>query len=174
MSEWLTTGRQRALLWLVGSAVLFAVLAIALWLVFPWQQAPASATERVINATIQLRWPVLLLFAMVIRQFRIFDGEAAGDPLAGAESRRFKVNRQVLQNSFEQFVLYMPTILAFAAIAATDDLWRLVPISILLFTAGRLIFWIGYSRSPELRAPGFAISFGANICTLLLVFYLAF
>ena len=68
----------------------------------------------------------------------------------------------------------MPTILAFAALAATDALWRLVPISILLFTAGRLLFWIGYSQSSQLRAPGFAISFGASICTLLLVFYLAF
>ena len=174
MSEWLTAGRQRALTWSAGSAALFFVLALALWLVFPWQQAPASATERVINATIQLRWPVLLLFLMVIRQFRVFDTEGAADPLAGAESRRFKVNRQVLQNSFEQFVLYAPTILAFAALAATDDLWRLVPISILLFTAGRLLFWIGYSQSSQLRAPGFAISFGASLFTLLGVFYLAF
>lgn len=174
MSDWLTPRRSRSLLWSAGSAAFFGVLAIALWLVFPWQQAPASATERVINAIIELRWPVLLLFLMVIRQFRIFDTEGAADPLAGAESRRFRVNRQVLQNSFEQFVLYVPTILAFAALAATDDLWRLVPISVLLFTAGRLVFWIGYSRSSQLRAPGFAISFGANICTLLLVFYLAF
>lgn len=174
MSDWFTPRRSRSLIWSAGSAALFPVLAFALWLVFPWQQAPASATERVINTTIQLRWPVLLLFVMVIRQFRVFDTEGAADPLAGAESPRFKVNRQVLQNSFEQFVLYVPTILAFAALAATDDLWRLVPISILLFTAGRLAFWIGYSQSPQLRAPGFAISFGASICTLLLVFYLAF
>ena len=105
MSGWLTARRYSALLWSAGSAALFVVLAVGLWLVFPFQQAPASATERVINATIQLRWPVLLLFLMVIRQFRIFDTEGAADPLAGAESRRFKVNRQVLQNSFEQFVL---------------------------------------------------------------------
>lgn len=174
MSEWNTPARYRSLIWSAGSTALFVAVAGALWLALPWQQAPASATERVINAIVQLRWPVLVLLLMVMRQFRIFDTEGAADPLAGAESRRFKVNRNVLQNSLEQFVLFAPTILAFAALAATDALWRLVPIAVFLFTAGRLLFWIGYNQTAQLRAPGFAMTFGATFCTLLLVFYLAF
>jgi hypothetical protein len=70
--------------------------------------------------------------------------------------------QRVLQNTLEQTVLFA---LVLAALALTLPVDRL-PLLILqsgAFCVYRLLFWLGYGRSPRLRAFGFATTFYSTI-----------
>ncbi|QDG75339.1 MAPEG family protein [Labrenzia sp. PHM005] len=64
----------------------------------------------------------------------------------------------VLQNTLEQSVLAFLTYCCFAALAPLSLLGA-VPAGALLFVAGRVFFWIGYSKGAPARAFGFALTF---------------
>ncbi|MGD9912711.1 MAG: MAPEG family protein [Rhizobiaceae bacterium] len=153
---------------------IFILVAAGVYVVLPVQEVPLSATERALATLIELRWPVLVLLAMVITLFRGFDTPQAADPLAGGESGRHRINQRVLQNSLEQFVLFVPVVLALAALAQDGIVWHGVRTAVLVFTLGRLLFWVGYHRSPPGRAPGFVMTFFTNLVVLGAVFWLAF
>ncbi len=173
MESWYTPVRRRQIRWSAASVGIFALVAVAAYVVLPVREVPTSATERVLNTLLQLRWPTFLILLMVVGLFRIFDTEKAADPLSGGESARHRVNQRVLHNSLEQFVLFVPAILGLAVLADDVFVWHAVPIAVLLFTLGRAAFWIGYHQSAQARAPGFTMSFGATLLTLAAVFWLA-
>ena len=173
MYAWLTPTRRRSIRWSAASIVVFALVAVAAYVVLPVREVPSSATERVLNTMLLLRWPTLHLLLIGTSLFRIFDTEKAADPLSGGESARHRVNQRVLQNSLEQFVLFVPAVLGLAILADDVFVWHAVQIAVLLFTLGRAAFWIGYHRSPQARAPGFVITFSTTLLTLAAVFWLA-
>lgn len=173
MDDWLTPARRKSLGWIAASSAVFVFAAILAYVVLPVREVPSSATERALNTLLQLRWPTLVLLLMVVVLFRNFDTEKAADPLAGGESNRHRVNQRVLQNSMEQFLLFVPSVLGLAILAEDVFVWHAVWVAVLLFTLGRVIFWIGYHRSAQARAPGFFISFSTTLLTLGAVFWLA-
>jgi hypothetical protein len=73
---------------------------------------------------------------------------------AGKESRRWKVNQRVLQNTIEQAFIFLPALVALALRVEARHL-AVVPIAVALWCAGRVLFWVGYHKSPVWRAPGF-------------------
>lgn len=72
------------------------------------------------------------------------------NPLSGHESHAMAVNRRYLQNTVEQYAIFVPGLLGLAwyadnaAVAATAVVW----------IAGRFAFWIGYHKGPQYRAIG--------------------
>ena len=78
----------------------------------------------------------------------------AEDPLAGAESRAWKVHQRMLQNTVEQIAIFVPAMLALAARVDAAHA-RLLPMPTALWCAGWLLFWISYRVQPVLRGPGF-------------------
>jgi uncharacterized membrane protein YecN with MAPEG domain len=173
MENWLTPTRRRSLRWSAASTAAFVLAAILAYVILPVREVPPSATERFLNTVLQLRWPTLVLFLIAVSLFRIFDTEKSADPLAGGESARHRVNQRVLQNSLEQFVIFVPSVLGLAILAEDVFVWHGVSIAVLLFTLGRVVFWIGYHRSAQARAPGFTISFATTLLTLAAVIWLA-
>ena len=78
--------------------------------------------ERTSYALQLLGWPALVLLAMVCSCFRLFDTDRAEDPLAGAESLRFRINQRVLTNTLEQAAVLVALVLALANDLAPEHL----------------------------------------------------
>lgn len=102
--------------------------------------------------------PGLVTAAMVGRlaQRRFFDDAIIdGDsfePNSGAE-----IDQRVLTNSAEQLVL---ALCLWPPLAVLRDSGQDIVIALGLgFAAARVLFWVGYHRSPPLRGLGFAATF---------------
>lgn len=65
---------------------------------------------------------------------------------------------RVQQNTMEQLVVFIPSILAFSFYVST--LWALLPG--VLFLVGRQLYSYEYLSNPASRAPGMAMTFLAN------------
>lgn len=86
---------------------------------------------------------------------------AAFDPLAGHETPRLRINKQYLQNTLEQFVLFAIGLFGLAAYAETGGGMRAVIATTVVWIAFRFAFWIGYHKSAAMRglgAPGMALA----------------
>jgi hypothetical protein len=123
------------------------------WRVWP-ASPPVPAGDRIGYALQLVAWPALVLLMMVCSCFRLFDTAQAEDPLAGAESPRFRINQRVLTNTLEQSAVFVLLVLALATCLPPGEL-KLLPIAVTIWCAGRLMFWVGYHVAPHWRAPGF-------------------
>lgn len=128
-----------------------AGIAFALW---PAVAPATSAAERLALVGQLAALPGLLGLLIVLSCMRLFDTAEAEDPLAGRESRRWKINQRVLQNTVEQAFIFLPALVALALRIDARQL-AVLPIAVTLWCAGRVLFWLGYHRSPVWRAPGF-------------------
>lgn len=79
---------------------------------------------------------------------------AAFDPLAGHETTRLRVNKQYLQNTLEQFVLFAVGLFGLAAYSETGGEMRAVIATTVVWIAFRFAFWIGYHKSAAMRGLG--------------------
>jgi uncharacterized MAPEG superfamily protein len=75
----------------------------------------------------------------------------AFDPLAGHETRRLRVNKQYLQNTLEQFVIF---VVGLFGLAAYGESMRAVIATTVIWILFRFAFWIGYHHSAAMRAAG--------------------
>jgi hypothetical protein len=85
----------------------------------------------------------------------------AFDPLAGFETRRLLVNKQYLQNTLEQSVIFSAAMFGLAAYCPSGAAMRAVVATAVIWVLGRFAFWIGYHRSAAMRglgAPSMALS----------------
>jgi len=123
-----------------------------------WSFWPASVvipmTDRLAYAFQLAAIPAVLLLLMVVFCMRLFDTTEAENPLAGAESERFKINQRVISNTIEQGLIFVPILIALS-IRLTDEHLKLLPAAMTVWVTGRLLFWAGYHIAPRWRAPGF-------------------
>lgn len=73
---------------------------------------------------------------------------------------------RVQRNTLEQLTLFAMGSLSFATIAPVVQL-KMIPILAVLFVISRIVYWIGYVRTPLLRTLGFVATFYPNIAILL-------
>ena len=73
-----------------------------------------------------------------------------------------EIDRRYLQNTLEQFAVFLPGWLALAQLLP-DARLGLVPALALSFVFARLAFWWGYRRASTGRAFGFAATMMANV-----------
>jgi hypothetical protein len=103
---------------------------------------------------------MLWLLAMIgnLARKRFFSpADIDGAGLAAA-SDRIRIDVAVLQNTLEQSVLAAVLYPALAVLPAQRGA-MIVPQLLLLFSFGRLAFWIGYRFGAGWRAAGFALTF---------------
>jgi len=121
-----------------------------------------SAADRVLFT---LKWQSLSMLTLLwgIRQVgRIRFSSKAIDPTHPQADALVDVPKRYLQNTLEQliFSIFGQLILS---IHLTNQAPRVIPVLVCLFVIGRIMFWIGYSRDPMKRAPGFFMTFAPNL-----------
>lgn len=143
-----------------------APLAFAgLWWLLPQVPPMAAPSDRLQFALQLCAGPSLVAFLILFGCFRLLDTEEAEDPFAGGESRGWKINQRVLQNTVEQSLMFLPAFLALS-IRLEPEHVRALPVCMSLWCLGRLLFWAGYRRALPLRAIGFDWSLVATTVTL--------
>lgn len=142
-----------------------ALAGIALWFAVDRLLPPLAGMD-----DLSARMLVALKCCALAALFCLFGGveavaherlqSAAFDPLAGHETVRLKINKQYLQNTLEQFVLFTVGLFGLAAYSESGGAMRAVIATTVVWVAFRFAFWIDYHRSAAMRgmgAPGMAV-----------------
>ena len=142
-----------------------ALAGVALWFAIDRLLPPLAGME-----DLSARMLVALKCCALAALFCLFGGveavaherlqSAAFDPLAGHETVRLRINKQYLQNTLEQFVLFAVGLFGLAAYSETGGAMRAVIATTAVWIAFRFAFWIGYHRSAAMRgmgAPGMVV-----------------
>lgn len=133
---------------------------------FPRSPPPPTAEARVIAA---LRWHILPVSLFIFSIYAVIIGRAlylraAYDPVASQaasdETWTIRVNNRILLNLIENYVpFFVATLVAASYIDERSSLaWSAVPCIIIMWTFGRLLYWLGYWYNPWYRVPGFVMS----------------
>ena len=78
------------------------------------------------------------------------------DAIDGSRNNKnVEIHLRYLQNTLEQFVLLFTSHLVLCTFLNNENI-KLIPILVALFVIARIIFWIGYLKTPIARAFGFA------------------
>jgi uncharacterized MAPEG superfamily protein len=141
-------------------------VALALWLAVDRLLPPLAGMET-LDARLLLALKcvcVAVLFTLVTGVEAVAHERLASpafDPLAGYETRRMRVNKQYLQNTLEQIVVFAAGLAGLAASCSGGAGMRAVVATAIVWIVARFAFWIGYHQSAAMRglgAPGMAMS----------------
>lgn len=108
----------------------------------------------------------VVLALMVLAQILARGAALVLDPTVGQETRFLLVNQRVISNTLEQFAVFVPALLALAAVASPAATPAILALGY-VFAGARLLFWVGYLRAPLFRAPGMAATGGVTFATLI-------
>lgn len=153
---------------LTGLAITIASLAAAIALA-PSALLPAPAASHLTHA---LRYELAVLACLAINigllaRHRFF----TPDDIDGGGLSRGTAHAQLLQatlqNTLEQVVLAVGVHLVWAA-SMPREAQAAVPVAVALFTAGRLLFWLGYAHGAPARSLGFSLTFYPSLTMLLI------
>jgi hypothetical protein len=150
----------------ISAIAVGAVVAVGLWIGIT-RYAPPLAGMETLGARMLLTlkcWALAILFCLVsgveaVAHERLTS--PAFDPLIGFETRRLRINKQYLQNTLEQSVVFSAALFALAAYSPSGSAMRAVVATAVIWVVGRFAFWIGYHRSAAMRglgAPSMALS----------------
>ena len=67
------------------------------------------------------------------------------------------IDIQVLNNTFEQFLLFLGANIGLSVYLPAEWLW-IIPTNSIVWLIGRVLFFTGYHIDPSFRAPGFAMT----------------
>lgn len=159
-----------------GAASGVLTMAAAMWGLSRALPAPAGLETVGDRLGYALRWDALAavpFFAMILA---IGNARALGpaiDPTLGAEDRAMQINGRVADNTLQQYAIFVVATLALAA-SLSPARMGVIAAAAIVFTAARIVFWIGYRLHPLYRAPGFAATAYLNIGLLAAALWLGF
>lgn len=159
----LPLGRRVVVRWILAGNLVAALTFATLYALWP-SVVLAAPVDRLLFAVELGAIPGAVLVLVLQSLWRIADTDGAESPLAGRESRRWKINQRVMSNTLEQSAMFVPGLSALAvAIDAAHT--RVLPILVCTWTIGRLLFWAGYHVRPHVRAFGMDTTFLAVAVT---------
>jgi hypothetical protein len=145
----------------VASAAVLGIGLIAPPLALPLGDAMADRIAFALRADLVLGlWLLASVGAVAKGRFfspRDISGAAYSDP-----TPRIAVARAVLQNTHEQVTLAVTVHLALATLLPAGQMGA-IPLLVILFSIGRLAFWLGYAGGATSRSIGFAMTFYPTI-----------
>jgi uncharacterized MAPEG superfamily protein len=152
--------------------IVMLVALFGLWTLAPHLSAEADAGDRLAFAA---QWIAIaaapLFFAIVSVGNERFLSDAI-DPTAGKESRAMIINGRVVDNTVQQYALFVVASLAVAAGARGDQL-GIVAAAALVFLVMRFAFWIGYRIDPLYRAFGMSATAYLNLALFVAAVWMA-
>jgi len=128
----------------IFSAAIGTVCSAVAYARFPIQLTPMpSLIDRL---AFTLKWNTLsisVLFIMIsnIGNRRFYSGQH--NPFSEVDKEKIEVHVRVLQNTLEQFVLSF-TLQLITTTWLDESQMRIIPIIVVLFVIGRILFWKGY------------------------------
>lgn len=106
-----------------------------------------------------------LLFAMVLASSAARFATLAFDPAQRPDGPFLARNQRVINNTVEQFLVFAPALLAWAAGGGAGAMPGVLAAGV-LFGLARLAFWAGYHVHALARAPGMAATLALNALAL--------
>lgn len=149
----------------VGAATGVIAMLVALILLSAAMPGPAISADAGERLAFAVKWTALgavPLFAAIVAVGNARALSEAIDPTAGKESQAMIIDGRVVDNTTQQYVLFVAACLAVAAVSRGDQL-GLVAAAAVIFTFCRFAFWIGYRIDPLYRAFGFASTAYLNL-----------
>jgi uncharacterized membrane protein YecN with MAPEG domain len=154
---------------LISLSALAAVVPAAYLLLPRKFDFPTALLDRIAFA-MQASVVVLLCVVVaigIVSTLRRFSPQDIGGAAAGPPSDRVAIAVAFLQNTLEQAVIAVGLYLALATLVAGPWL-SLIPVGVVFFVVGRVLFLRGYSRGVEGRALGMALTMTPTIVGYLL------
>ena len=84
------------------------------------------------------------------------------DPTLQKEDATTQINGRVVENTLQQFVLFLIATTALSVNLTTAQM-RIIPAATIIFVAARAAFWVGYRIHPLYRAFGMAATGYLNV-----------
>jgi hypothetical protein len=84
------------------------------------------------------------------------------DPTLQRENIATQINSRVVENTLQQFVLFLIATTALSVILPAVQM-RIIPSAAIVFVSARITFWIGYRIDPLYRAFGMAATGYLNL-----------
>ena len=162
----------------IGAASGVATMVILVWLLSAWIIPAFGFTtsgfgllaERIAFTLRMNVLAMLPLFIMIVTVgHKRFVGSAI-NPLDHAEDAAMEIDGRVVDNSLQQFILFLVTSLALATVLTSKQM-AIIPAVAIVHIIARFAFWYGYRQHPLLRAPGMA---GTSYLTLFMMIYVIF
>lgn len=140
------------------SMVLWPVVLCAVYFLTPALTPLDAPVDRFLFAVQWCMLPTLVLTLVLMNCMRISDDDPrAEDPFAGAESRKWQINQRVLTNTIEQLAIFILPLLALSVRLLPEQTW-VIPVLVITWSLGRVVYWIGYQIDPHHRSLGFSWS----------------
>ncbi|XP_033728028.1 transmembrane protein 79-like [Pecten maximus] len=133
---------------------------------FPFQlPVMNSVVERVIFT---LRWQLfggltLLMGMMGVMAVR-GQSDAAADPVKGNAEHLTKLPQNILQNTLEQFIFHFVGQIVLCTFLSSESM-KAIPLLVVLFVVGRIVYKIGYQMEAMKRSYGFGATFLPTMAT---------
>eukprot|EP00731_Ephydatia_muelleri_P030794 Em0022g308a len=112
---------------------------------------------------------LILILSTAIKR----DALGAINPLAGKE-HLIQVDKNVLTNTVEQFLVYLVSVMALATYLDTPEQLKLIPLYTTAFIVGRVLFRIGYGINPGYRSVGMTINIVSSVYIVGFTLYLMY
>ncbi|OWF44145.1 Transmembrane protein 79 [Mizuhopecten yessoensis] len=133
---------------------------------FPFQlPVMNSITERVVFT---LRWQLLggltLLMGMMGVMAVRGQSDTAADPVKGNAEHLTQLPQNILQNTLEQFIFHFVGQIVLCTYLSSESM-KAIPLLVVLFVVGRILYKIAYEMDPMKRLYGFFPTFLPTIAT---------
>lgn len=158
----------------IGAVSGVAAMGLLVWLLSNAIDPPAIADSAGDRIAYALHWAVVAILPLLFMIIAVGNARAlsaAIDPTLGKESPGMMIDGRALDNTLQQFVLFLAGMLALAVTLPVYRLSIIAAVSI-TFVVMRLVFWAGYRIKPVYRAFGFASTFYMNLGMLLAALWL--
>ena len=149
----LSESHKVTLRWIVVGMVTAVGANLVAWFFWPRLDPVRDPIDRLLLAVQCCAGIGFAALVMMQGLWRLPDTPQAEDPLANAESRRWKINQRVYTNTVEQALIFVPIYLALS-IRMAPDMAHMLPALMTIWCVGRLLFWGGYQYSLNARAIG--------------------
>ena len=161
----------KMLLGLTGS--LIALLFSAFF--YPFSFHALTQIECITIAINSLVLPTLCLTVAIARlaRHRFFTPEDIDGGALSTNTKQANVLQSLLQNTLEQQMLVVVTYLAWSVIMPSIYI-GVIPCASIIFSVGRILFFIGYKDGAPSRALGFSLTFYPTILMLICLFFRLF
>lgn len=162
----------------IGAASGVTTMIILVWILSAWIIPAFGFTtsgfgllaERI---AFTLRMNVLAMLPLLIMIITVGNKRFLSDainPLDHAENEAMQIDGRVVDNTLQQFILFLVASLALATVLTAKQM-AIIPAVAIVHIIARFAFWYGYRQHPLLRAPGMA---GTSYLNLFIMLYVIF